>query len=204
MAIAPGVPFVVLSGGRRKGGSLGFAVALAMIMQALAIVTVPITAWLIFPVNVHVPVGNLIGTLALVQLVPLLIGMFLAERAPASALRLRRPLLLVMIASIIALLVFLAPTVEKSVASVYGSNGMFAMLALVVLSIATGWVLGGPERAYRRTLGVATALRNVALAVLVATAGFPGTDVAAAVVTYFVIQIVVATIVGAYFSGPLW
>src|SRR5579863_2411690 len=44
MAICPGVPFVVLSGGRRKGGSLGLAVELAFLLPLVSVVTVPITA----------------------------------------------------------------------------------------------------------------------------------------------------------------
>jgi bile acid:Na+ symporter, BASS family len=202
MAIAPGVPFLTLSGGRRKGGSLGFAAALALIMQALAIITVPITARFVLPLNdgLHVPVGSLIGTLLLVQLVPLLLAMVLAERMPAAAARLEGPFMFVVAACIVALLVLLAPTIAKSVASVYGSNGLLAMLAMVVLSIATGWVFGGAERAHRRTLAIATALRNIALAALVATTAFPGSDAAAAVVTYFLIQVIVTMLVGTYFT----
>ena len=202
MAIAPGVPFVVLSGGRKKGGSLGLAVSLALIMQALAIVTVPITAQFVLPLHarVDVTIGKLIVTLALVQLLPLLAGMFLAERAPALAPRLERPVMLIVLAGVVVLLVVLAPTIAKSVASVYGSRGMLAMLTLVVLSVATGWFLGGPESANRRTLSIGTALRNIGLAAVVATASFPDRGVAAAVLTYFLVQFVVTMLVGAYFT----
>ena len=43
MAIAPGVPFVLASV-RKRGGSLGLAVALAAMLPLVSIVTVPLTA----------------------------------------------------------------------------------------------------------------------------------------------------------------
>src|SRR5215469_3854337 len=47
MAIAPGVPFLVRAAGRKPGGSLGFAAALAFLMPAISIVTIPLTARLV-------------------------------------------------------------------------------------------------------------------------------------------------------------
>src|SRR5690242_16814657 len=44
MAIAPGVPFVILAGGRAKGGSHDLAVALSIVLPLFAFVTIPITA----------------------------------------------------------------------------------------------------------------------------------------------------------------
>jgi len=202
MAIAPGVPFVLQAAGRKKGGSLGVAVALAFIMPALSIVTVPLTAQLVLPASekAHLPVLHFVTTLVLFQLLPLLVGMFVADRAPTFAVKLGRPLVLVFLASILALLVLLGPTLVKAVASVYGSNGMWAMLVIVIASIATGWLLGAPAREYRRTLGIGTALRNIGLGSLVATTSFPGTVVAATVMTYLLIQFFVCTLVGVYFT----
>ncbi len=52
---------------------------------------------------------------------------------------------------------------------------MWAILVLVLLSIATGWILGGPQPEYRRTLSIATALRNIGTCTVIATATFPDT-----------------------------
>lgn len=201
MAIAPGVPFVVLAAGQKKGGSLGFAVTLAIIMPALSLVTIPLTAPLVLPASedVHVPPGHLISLL-LFQVVPLLLGVLLGDRAPAAAGKLVRPLTLVTLASLLALLVMLAPAIAKSVETVYGSRGMITELALVVLSIATGWVLGGPQIEYQHTLGIGTALRNIGLAAVIATDSFAGTAVSATVLTYLLIQAIVVGVVSAFFK----
>ncbi len=206
MAISPGVPFVVLSGGRRKGGSLGFAVALAFLLPALSIVTVPITASLVLPGNL-ISANSIVLSLVVFQLVPLLLGILVSARAPQVAARLLRPLLLIVLVVVIALLVVLGGPIARAIGTVYGSLGMLAAACIVLLSLFTGWVLGGRERAYRRTLSVGTALRNVGLAALLATSVFGRGDVAAAVLTYFIVQMVLATLLGVFYTksaaGPM-
>jgi BASS family bile acid:Na+ symporter len=201
MAIAAGVPFLVRAAGRQPGGSLGFAAALAFILPALSIVTIPLTAHFVLPPDAvaHVPVVKLAVTLVIFQLVPLLIGLLIADRAPAFAAKAQRPLLLLFFVAVLTLLVILGPELVKAVASVYGSNGMLAMLVIVVLSVAAGWLLGGPAAENRRTLSIATALRNIGTCAVIATASFPNSLVGATVLTYFLIQFIVTVLFRIYF-----
>jgi predicted Na+-dependent transporter len=207
MAIAPGVPFLVRAAGRKPGGSLGFAAELAFIMPALSIVTIPLTARLIFSTGVIVrpdaaapiPYAQIALTLVLFQLVPLLIGLLISDRAPALAAKLRRPLFFAFVIAVIALFALIGPDLIKAVAAVYGSRGMLAMLVLVLLSVGAGWLLGGPEAEYRRTLSIATALRNIGTCAVVATAAFPKTLVAPTVLTYFIIQFLISVVFRVYF-----
>ncbi len=103
-----------------------------------------------------------------------------------------KPLLVVFAVALLVLIVFIFPTIIKSFASVYGTYGLISALILVLLSIGTGYLLGGPDPAYRHTLSIATALRNIGLAALVANADFAGTLVGASVMTYFFIQFILA------------
>lgn len=201
MAIAPGVPFLVRAAGRQTGGSLGFAAALAFIMPALSIITIPLTAPLVFPPDAlaHVPAVQLGITLVIFQLVPLLIGLLVADRAPALAEKLKRPLTLVFFIAVIVLLVILGPSLVEAVTSVYGSHGILAMLVIVLLSVATGWLLGGPTGEYRRTLGIATALRNIGTCAVIASASFPDTLVSPTVLVYFLVQFIVTVIFRIFF-----
>lgn len=202
MAIAPGVPFLVRAAGRKPGGSLGFAAALAFILPALSIITIPLMAAFSTRLNsaFGVPYLQLITTLVVFQLVPLLIGYLIADHAPALAGKLKRPFTLIFVIAVIALFVLVGPALVKAVASVYGSRGMWASLVLVLLSIGTGWLLGGPEVEYRRTLSIATGLRNIGTCSVIATANFPETLVGPTVLTYFLIQFVVSLILRVYFS----
>jgi predicted Na+-dependent transporter len=201
MAIAPGVPFVLASV-RKRGGRLALAVELALFLPLLSIVTVPVTAELVLPAQAvaQLPLGKFVVTLLLFQLLPLLAGIAVGYRAPAIAPRLERVFHYLFIGSVLVLVILYAPKLAEGVAAVYGSNGMWAMLCLCILAMVTGWVLGGPERADRRVLGIGTTLRNIGLAALIATTSFEGTRVAAAVLAYLLIQFVVTAVVGIYFT----
>jgi bile acid:Na+ symporter, BASS family len=200
MTIAAGVPFLVRAAGRQSGGSLGFAAALAFIMPALSIVTIPLTALLVLPPDMEakVPFVQLIVSLVGLQLVPLLIGLLVSDRAPALTAKLQRPLVLVFAVAVVALLIIISPELYKDVIAVYGSHGMLAALAIVLLSLVAGWVLGGPEPENRRTLSIATALRNIGTCAVIATASFPNTLVTPAVLSYFFIQFIVTVVFRIY------
>lgn len=202
MAIAPGVPVLARAAGRTAGGSLGFAVALGFIMPTLATVTAPLTARFIFPADAaaSVPLGPTIVSLIVFQIVPLLLGMLIAQRAPAAAGKLDKPLTAVFGLCVLTLFVILGPTLLKSVTSVYGSYGMLTALLIVLFSLGIGWLLGGSDPRYRHTLAIGTALRNIGLALLIATLSFPGTVAGAMVLAYFLIQVIVAVIAGKLFA----
>ena len=202
MAIAPGVPFLIL-GARKKGGRLGLAVTMALFFPLLSIVTVPITASLVLPPEqrASLPVAPFVTTLVLFQFLPLLAGMALAQRIPAMAEKLVRPLKLIFLLAIVVLLAVLAPRLIADVGAVYGSRGMLAMACIVVLSMVTGWLLGGPDDRERRTSSLGTALRNIGLCALVATTSFGAhSRVASTVLVYLLIQFVLAAVLGAFFK----
>jgi bile acid:Na+ symporter, BASS family len=201
MAIAPGVPFVLASV-RKRGGRLALAVELAIFLPLLSIVTVPATAALVLPAiaKTQLPLMRFAVTLLLFQLLPLLLGMVVGERFSGLASRLGRPLQILFFATAAILIVLLMPQLVRGVASVYGSFGMIAMLTLTLLSMATGWLLGGPALEDRRVLGIGTTLRNVGLCALIATSSLRSSDVAAAVLTYLLVQMIVSTVFGAIFA----
>lgn len=201
MVIAPGVPFVLASV-RKRGGRLALAVEMALVLPLLSILTIPITAALVLPpgASAHIPIPQFLVTLVLFQFVPLLLGAFVGERSPKAAERLGKPMQIVFFLAVIGLIAVMGQKLVHSVSLVYGSNGMWAMLCTVLVSAVVGWLFGGPERADRRVLAIGTLLRNVGLGALVATTNFRSEQVAAAVITYFLIQFAVSAILGMYFT----
>jgi bile acid:Na+ symporter, BASS family len=201
MAIAPGVPFVLASV-RKRGGRLALAVELAVILPLISIVTVPITAALVLPsiAEAHLPFGKFATTLILFQLLPLVIGIFVGGSAPNLAQRIARPLQFVFFGSALVAVVLLLPQIISGVGSIYGSLGMLASFTIVLLSMATGWLLGGPAVEDRRVLGIGTTLRNVGLCALIATSTLRNSRVAAAVLTYLLIQMIVSSVFGMIFK----
>ncbi len=200
MAIAPGVP-LVLASVRKRGGSLGFAVELAVVLPLLSLVTVPLTAHFVLPTAVagELPLRQVVTTLLLFQVLPLLIGLIVARRIPAIAPRLVQVSRITFFVTILLVLILLVPKFVSAVALVYGSNGMLAMLCLAVLSMITGWLLGGPAREDQRVLGIATTLRNIGFCLVISTSNFREPLIIASVMAYLLIQFVVVTIFGRIF-----
>jgi predicted Na+-dependent transporter len=107
------------------------------VCRLVSVVTVPLTANLVLPQpdRVKLAAGAYILKLVLFQLLPLVIGYLIADRAAALARKLVRPVLLIFAGSAVAFIAMLGGKILTSFATVYGSGGMLAAFALVVLSI---------------------------------------------------------------------
>jgi hypothetical protein len=77
--------------------------------------------------------------------------------------------------SILILLVVGLGMNVSNIVDLIGSFGFLALVIFVVGSLLIGLALGGRDRATRNVMGLGTAQRNVAAAVLVATVSFSGT-----------------------------
>ncbi len=102
--------------------------------------------------------------------------------------------------AVLALLVILGPALIKAITSVYGSHALLAALAIVLLSMADRLDPRRTSDANRRTLSIATALRNIGTCAVIATASFPDTLVGPTVLTYFLVQFIVTVIFRIYFG----
>jgi bile acid:Na+ symporter, BASS family len=200
MAMAPGVPFIMAAAGRKKGGSLELAIELVFIMTALSTFTIPITARLLLPEGhgTGISLGQL-RALGLYQLLPLLLGALLAGRRPAIAARITPFFKRLNVISMLALFAMIMPQIVRSVALLFGSFGTLAILTTVLLALATGWLAGGRREEYRHTVAIGTTLRNPGAAAVIAST-FSNPAVQAGVVTYLIVQFVVASIAGNFFK----
>jgi bile acid:Na+ symporter, BASS family len=207
MSMAPGVPFLVNSAGRAGGGSLSFAITIAFCFTALSVITIPLTIALIAllipsaPVP-PVPALKFLTTLVMFQLVPLVLGALIAPRlSPSMAEKAVKVLHVLFLLAALVLVVVIFKTIVGSVSSVYGHGHLFLIAAIGVFSILLGWLFGGPDRQYRRTLAIATLMRNIGLCVLIGTqAIFKGSLVLPTVFAYFVITFILSLPVRAYFK----
>ena len=207
MSMAPGVPFLANSAGRSGGGSLSFALTISFFFAALSVITIPLTIALIAyfvpaaPVP-PVPIARFLTTLVAFQLVPLVLGGLIGPRLPAAtADRLVKILHLVFLGSSLVLVVLIFPRIVSSVASVYGFGQLTIIAAVGIFSVAAGWLLGGPDRQYRRTLSIATLMRNIGLCALVGTnPQFAGTLVVPTIFAYFIVTFLISLPVRVYFA----
>ena len=206
MAISPGVPFLVLSGGEKKHGSVELAVTLALLLPLVSVVTVPLTAELILPVDEtsRITATQLVLSLGLFQLLPLLFGILVNTRTPKIGQYVERPVgIVVLIAMALVLWVLYGP-LTASITTIYGSRGMLAALALTFLSLVIGYALGGPQPETRRTLSIGTNLRNVGLALTIASTSFSADRlIGAAALSYLLVQFLMSVAAGFAFGREI-
>ena len=204
MSMAPGVPFLANSAGRAGGGSLSFALTIAFCFAALSVITIPITIALVPPPTdaAHVPIVKFLTTLVGFQLVPLVVGALIGPRLTAPVIqKIVKVTRLLFFAATLVFVVLIFPQLVDSVSKVYGFGHLLIILCVAIFSVGIGWLLGGPRREYRRTLSIATLMRNIGLCTLIGTDPvFANTLVLPTIFTYFIITFVVSLPVRIFFK----
>jgi BASS family bile acid:Na+ symporter len=68
--------------------------------------------------------------------------------------------------------------------------GFAGMVVLLSASLASGWLVGGPDPGRRKAVALATSLRNVGVGLVIATESFAGTPAISAALAYGIVEIV--------------
>lgn len=201
VAVCPGAPFGPPLTALAKG-DVPASVGLMSVLAAPSALVSPLLLHLLMPIiagNEAPPVDpvRLISTLVITQLAPLCLGLAVRHWQPAMAQRLQRPadrtslfLVLISIGSILAIRYPVLATVRL--------RGITAMALLFIVSLAAGWLLGGRRHKVRKALTLTTALRNIGVALVIATGAFPGTAAVTAVLGYGLFGIVGSVILAAW------
>lgn len=177
-AVAP-----VLPPWARKGLAIGGQSEVVMGLQILSTVVglllIPPMLWLVGRVF---GVSTVLAPLAVEQVLlvtvvaPLAVGMGLAKLRPAAAERLatraeRVGGLLLLLGAVVLLLVQ-----GPAILGVIGQGTLLATVAVVVVGLAVGHGLGGPQQGNRGALASATVSRHPAIALVLATAAGQGSE----------------------------
>src|ERR1043166_1536274 len=143
--------------------------------------------------QVQIDVVKMIGTLLGAQLLPLGIGLFLRHRRPALADRLQKPgQRLTVILNLLLLAIIL--TVQFDTLIAIPPRAFVGMTAFVAAGLAAGWLLGGPGSGERTAMAMATAVRNVAVTLVIAMASFPGTPAVTAATAFGLFQTILVAL----------
>lgn len=175
LALSP-IPPLLPGKERKAGGNSRYGLGLMIVAGVLSMLTLPLSIYLA-GWYIGRPVATPAGTIAKIMMISIVVplGAGLAVRAawPAVADRLATPLGLTARALLLigALGLVIAATVPML--ALVGNGTLVAMVAVVVVGLATGHWLGGPEDADRRVLALSTASRHPAIALAVAKANFP-------------------------------
>ena len=171
IAVSAGAP--LLPRRLRLGGS-PYVFSLVVTSSLLAIVLVP--AWLAvlsrhFDVAIHVGTADVAAVLARAFLLPLvigiLLGMALRRVVPARTERIADTVFaLAAVVLAVATLILIAD--QWQVFTEVRGPGIVALLALMVISVAIGHALGGPNPDDRTALAIACCTRHIGIVVILA------------------------------------
>jgi BASS family bile acid:Na+ symporter len=183
LAVSAGAPLVP----RRLASYVNPAYVFSLVATSSLVAIVLVPAWLAligahFGIEIEVTLATVAWALAKAFLLPLGIGMGLRaafpERGAWLAERLLRVAGLTLTACVVALL-----ATHWEVFTLLPWQGVAALLLQMVLALAIGHALGGPEPENRTALAIACATRHIGIALIVATT-FPGVRTAVVIVAY--------------------
>ena len=189
LGAAAGAPFLPTLAQIARG-NLAFAVGLMVLLMVITVGYLPLVLPALLP-TVTVNSGDIARSLLLLMLLPLAGALAVNAKLPAAAARVK-PVFDRLSTLGLLLVVFLQVVVNfTSMLSVFGTRGILAGLLFIALGYGLGWLLGGPTADTRRVLGLGTAQRNIAAALVVGSQSFSDPDVVVMVVVVAMVSLLI-------------
>jgi predicted Na+-dependent transporter len=167
---AAGAPFLPKLVQVAKGNA-AFSVGLMALLMVVTVVYLPVVLPLLLP-GASVSPWDIARSLILSMLLPLGIGLFVKARYKEIAAHLQPYMSQISSLAIVLMLVTILGLQYKTILGTVGSGGILAAVLFLVGALVIGLLLGGKDPAMRSVLGLGTAQRNLAAAMLVAAQNF--------------------------------
>jgi bile acid:Na+ symporter, BASS family len=202
-AVCPGAPFGPPFTAMARG-NVAVAVGLMVILAGSSAVAAPLllrflTPWVCGGNAAEINTVKVIGILLGAQLLPLCVGLVMRERRPLLAELLTKPLR--RLSTLLNLVTFgLIISVQFRMLAEVRLLAWAGMLALVLAGVIAGWVMGGPGHSKRTAMAMATSVRNVGVAIVIATGSFAGTAAVTAATAFAVFQTIAMALIALIWS----
>lgn len=187
-----------------SGGDVPFATGLMFLLCTVALVSTPVTLFLLLPEGAVINVWPVIRTLLLLMAVPMVAGLLIRAKLPEIADKLQNPVVwasyvMILIVIIIAFLTrIFSPNPAGGLSDLFGTFGIAAIVIAVGISIILGYLFGGPKAGIRKSMAMGSAIRNAGMALLFATSIFGDIgEVLTVLIAYIVVQSLMAGLVAA-------
>ncbi|HKQ47937.1 MAG TPA: bile acid:sodium symporter [Phycisphaerae bacterium] len=198
LAVCPGAPFGPACTALARG-NVSTAVGTMVFLAGSSALLAPLMLRFLLPLMggnqpLQVDAAGMVTALFATQLAPLMIGLAVRHGWPSVAQKVKSPSdKLSAILSLVTLgflLVIQFPALKEIRLVGFGGMGI-----LLIASLASGWILGGPGRADRSALALTTSLRNVGVGLVIATRTFADTPAVLAVAAYGIVEIIGSVLV---------
>ena len=189
LATAAGAPFLpkLVQGAK---GNVAFGVGLMVLLMVVTIFYLPIVLPLLLS-GVEINPWDIAKSLIVLMLIPLAIGLLIKSHSPDSAAHWQPVMNKISGLAILILLVVGLGLNVSNIIDLIGSRGLVALLLFIVGSLLIGLLLGGRDPAVRSVMGLGTAQRNVAAAILVSVQNFSDTNTVSFVLVAAVLLLLV-------------
>lgn len=169
------------------------ATAMMVVLTVLSAVLSPILLafllrWASPQTLLTIDAPAMIGSLFLMQLLPLGVGLAIHRRMPDLARRLHGPSVALSKVLFMLLLGAIIVVRFRTLAEI-GLRAWGGMVLLLAVTLASGWLSGGRDRAERTALALTTASRNVAVGLVLVGRSFAGTPAVSVVVAFGLVLI---------------
>lgn len=189
LGAAAGAPFLPKLTQIAKG-NLAFAVALMVLLMVITVAYMPLVLPILLP-GVSVNPVRIALSLVLTMFLPLGVALAVNARLPAAAARAKPLFDRLSSVGLILVVVLLVVVNFNKVLSVFGTRAILAGLLFIALGYAVGWALGGPAADTRPVLGLGTAQRNIAAALVVGSQSFSNPSVVVMVVVVAIVSLLI-------------
>jgi len=188
LSTAAGAPFLPKLVEVAKG-NLAFSVGLMVLLMVVTIIYLPLVLPLLLS-GVEVNPWDIAKSLIIMMLIPLAVGLFIRARYEESAAKLQPTFAMAANIGILVLSVLGLVLNFSSMIALVGSLGILAAIIFIVLSLVIGYLLGGSDAGIKSVMGLGTAQRNIAAALVVAGQNFDSD-----VITYLMVVAIIGFII---------
>jgi bile acid:Na+ symporter, BASS family len=195
MSISPVPP--ILPGKQLKfGGRESYVYGLLVAVSLAAIVFIPLSVEVLsklFERDAHMGFAEIAKLIGKTVIAPVTVGIAMRQFVPALAEGLGPWVLRL---GNILLIIGLLPVLIASLPGIWaliGNGTIFAILGVVLIAIAAGHWIGGPDRNDRTALGIVSAMRHPGVALAIGTTNFPDDKLVPAAILLFALLAAITT-----------
>lgn len=184
LAAAPGGLNAIQFTSKTKD-ALCYAASLLFILTLLSVLLSPVIAHFMLPIDTSftLPYWKVVKFLLLYLLLPLLVGLGVHRVSKRIADMLSKPTALIGTVFFVVVVIRMLAQRKQAMAAM-SKTELAVMIGFIILMMIIGWLFGGPSSQTRRILATTTSMRNAALCFVIATNGFPDTNVIVTVVAF--------------------
>jgi BASS family bile acid:Na+ symporter len=167
---AAGAPFLPKLVQVAKGDA-AFSVGLMTLLMVVTVAYLPVMLPVLLP-GASVSPWDIAQSLIFTMLLPLGVGLFIKARYAETAGHLQPTMSQISSLAIVLMLVTILALEFSTILGTIGTGGILAALLFLVGALVIGLLLGGRDPSMRSVMGLGTAQRNLAAAMLVAAQNF--------------------------------